>query len=392
MRILYLLTDGFGGHGGIALYNRDMLRALSDIPQVDAVDAVPRIVGAFDEALPPRVNWRSGAARGMAAYLASALHASRGLGRTDLIYCAHVNLMPVAALIKALRGTPVALMLYGIEAWTPLPQRLRNRAIRAADDILSISEYTLARFLEWTDHRRERAWLLPNAVHLEKFGAGSKDAELVRRFDLEGKRVLLIFGRMHPTERKKGFDELLEALPAILEREPRAVLLLAGDGDDRPRLSAKAKTLGVERAVRFTGPVAESEKAAIYRLADGYIMPSYQEGFGYVHLEAMACGIPVVASRADGAFDAVRGGLLGDLIDPHDRAAVVAAALKVLKQAKGVPAGLDFFAYPNFVRRVASWLGERSGAIRTSVPQPAEQASPAAAAPIGRRSVVAGRH
>jgi phosphatidyl-myo-inositol dimannoside synthase len=98
--------------------------------------------------------------------------------------------------------------------------------------------------------------------------------------------------------------------------------------------------------------VDEAEKADHYRLADAHVMPSRQEGFGFVHLEAMACGTPTVASSADGAFDAVRGGLLGGLVDPADPASVVAASLRAIDQPRGVPAGLDYFAFDAFAARI----------------------------------------
>ena len=77
------------------------------------------------------------------------------------------------------------------------------------------------------------------------------------------------------------------------------------------RLERKAASLGLKGNVVFAGRVSEAEKADHYRLADVFVMPGRQEGFGFVFLEAMACGIPVVASSVDGSREAVLNGELG---------------------------------------------------------------------------------
>lgn len=363
MRILYLLTDGFGGHGGIALYNRDMLKALADAPRVTAISAVPRIAAPFTESLPAKVRWYAGAGASASAFVARAFREALRLRPGDLIYCAHLNLLPLAAALKIVTGARLALAIYGTESWTR-GSRSQTLGLRVTDSVVSISAFTLDRFVGWSGYPRDRTTLLPNAIDLARYGDAPRRAGLVERYRLAGHKTLLILGRMHPTERQKGFDELLQALPAIRRETPGAVAILAGDGGDRARLEALAGKLGIADAVRFTGLVDEAEKADLYRLADAYVMPSYQEGFGFVHLEAMACGTPVVASNADGAREAVRKGALGVLIDPHDRADIVRGVREALARPRGIPPGLNYFAFPHFAERAAAWLARLVGAAR----------------------------
>jgi len=81
-------------------------------------------------------------------------------------------------------------------------------------------------------------------------------------------------------------------------------------------------------------------------------MPSKGEGFGIVFLEAMACGIPVVASKLDGSREAVRDGLLGILINPNEPEEIKAGILEALQRPRGsIPLGLDYFCYENFELR-----------------------------------------
>jgi glycosyltransferase involved in cell wall biosynthesis len=129
--------------------------------------------------------------------------------------------------------------------------------------------------------------------------------------------------------------------------------LIVGDGPDRRRLEEKAKSLGMDEHVVFAGLIPEAEKADHYRLADAYVMPSRGEGFGIVHLEAMACGIPAVASKVDGSREAVRDGALGILVDPSDQEDVKTGVLESLNRPKGVvPEGLDYFSYSYFEQRL----------------------------------------
>src|SRR5262249_19742155 len=109
--------------------------------------------------------------------------------------------------------------------------------------------------------------------------------------------------------------------------------------------------------VVFAGRVPEAEKADHYRLADVFVMPGRQEGFGFVFLEAMASGIPVVASNLDGSREAVLYGQLGELADPDDRQALKAAIRRALRRPRQIPDGLAFFSYENFRKRLENIVG-----------------------------------
>ena len=94
-------------------------------------------------------------------------------------------------------------------------------------------------------------------------------------------------------------------MPPLLAARPGARLVVAGDGDDRPRLEARAAALGLGGAVLFTGFVSEATLAELYRRAAVFVMPSLGEGFGLVYLEAMRAGKPCVAARGSAAEEVV---------------------------------------------------------------------------------------
>lgn len=356
LRILHIATDAYGGYGGVALYNRDVIEAMCADPTVAKVVSIARVQSAPLQPLPDKLTYDTSGLGSISNYLKAVARQVRANPNFDLVYCAHINLAPVAWAVAKLRRVPWVLCLYGIDAW-PGNASARSRFFaRRADLIISLSQVTLDRFLTWCPVPLDRTVVMPNAIHLEEFGIGPKKPELLARYGLEGKKVVMTFGRLDPIERYKGFDEIITLMPEMLSERPELRYLIVGKGDDRARLEAKAATFGVADKVIFTGPVDEAEKADIYRLADVYAMPSKGEGFGFVVLEAMACGVPAIGSNQDGTQEAVRGGLIGQVVDPDDLPAIRTAIIKVLDAPKEIPAGLHFFAFPAFTQRLQAAL------------------------------------
>jgi phosphatidyl-myo-inositol dimannoside synthase len=364
VRILVLLTDGFGGHGGIAKFNRDLLRALAGHPRCERVTAVPRLAPGPVGELPARVEHILDGLGGKLKYgLTVVGHAKRDI---NMVVCAHINLLPLAWLCARRARVPLLLIVHGIEAWKPTRSRIVNILAKQVDAVVAVSQVTLERFRTWSQARPDHSYVLPNCVELERFTPGPKNADLVRRYGLDGKDVIMTLGRLDAHERYKGIDEVIEALPDLAKSFPKITYLIAGDGTDRDRLRRKADTAGLNGRVIFTGHVAEGEKVDHYRLADAYVMPGRGEGFGIVYLEAMACGVPVVASSADASREAVREGKLGLVVDPDKPEQIkmgIAAALKT--KAGQAPDGLDYFSYGNFERRCHGILDSVVSGVRS---------------------------
>jgi asparagine synthase (glutamine-hydrolysing) len=353
IRILALVPDAFGGHGGIALYNRDILSALCRHPDCSGVVAIPRLMPNPGEPLPAGLTFVTDGIGSKKRYIRTVFRILRKDRNFDIILCGHINLLPLAYLVRLWLKIPVLLEIYGIDAWKPTHSPLANYLARKVDWYVSISDATRSRFLRWTGPSRHRGFLLPNAIHMELYGPGEKDQALLDRYGLKNKTVLMTLGRMVESERYKGVDVLIELLPELSERIPDIAYLIVGDGTDKQRLEEKAKDIGVADKAIFAGLIPEEEKAAHYRLADVYAMPSQGEGFGFVFLEAMACGVPVVASKIDGSREAVREGKLGILVDPSNRKEIISGIIAALNQPRGVvPEGLQFFSFSNFEKRL----------------------------------------
>jgi glycosyltransferase involved in cell wall biosynthesis len=206
--------------------------------------------------------------------------------------------------------------------------------------------------LQWSQLTQKKYFILPNAVIQRHYGVGGKSQALLQQYGLGGKTILLTLGRLAAEEKYKGFDEVMDLLPTLAKEIPTIAYMIVGDGDDLPRLEAKVRSLGIGDRVVFTGFIPEAEKADHYRLADAFVMPGRGEGFGFVFLEALACGIPVVGSRLDGSREALRPGELGILVDPDRPAEIQAGILAALKRPRGViPEGLEYFSFENFEKR-----------------------------------------
>jgi glycosyltransferase involved in cell wall biosynthesis len=350
-RILLLTTDAYGGHGGIALYNRDIAQALAEITEVEEIAVIPRNMPLPSESIPDKVRFLQQAAGSKARYIQLAMSEARQ--HFDLVICGHINLLPLAVLLNAYVRAPLALMVYGIDVWQS-PYLLARHWLKKVDAVWSISAITRDRMNAWAQLPESKYLLLPNAIHLERYGMAEKRTDLIERYKLSGSKLIMTLARFPGAERYKGVDEVLEIMPALLEKEPDIKYLVAGDGDDRPRLEAKAESLGLKDRVVFTGMVRETEKADLFRLADAFVMPGRGEGFGFVFLEALACGVPAVGSKVDGSREALRDGMLGELVDPTDLASIKQGILRTLAKPKGIPDGLAYFAWPAFSERVAS--------------------------------------
>ncbi len=359
MRTLVLTTDAFGGHGGIAKYNRDLLKALCLHGSMTEVVAIPRDVANALEPLPAKLIFQMDGVGGKHRFLAALGRRMAMRQPFDLVLCGHVNLLAAALLAAWRYRAPLVLWVYGIDVWNRPPGRVAAKACAYIDGYASISRVTADRFRSWAPLGGKSEWIVPNAIELDRFSPGPKDAALIERYGLRGKTVIATLARLVAAGRMKGIDEVLDLFPRLLRKRPDLSYLVMGDGSDKGRLEQKARDLGIADKVVFTGRISELEKAQHYRLADAFVMPSRGEGFGFVFLEAMACGIPVVASLIDGGREAVRGGLLGTLVDPGNPDDIVRGIDEALAKAREmVPVGLEYFAFENFTSRVHAFVDD----------------------------------
>ena len=243
--MLALVTDAFGGRGGIAQYNRDFLGAVAEAGIMSSITVLPR--QAPDPPEVPKTIEQMPSRPGRIAYSVAALRTAL-LRPVDVVFCGHLFMAPLAALITRLKGAKLIVQTHGIEAWRR-PSRSQRAALEAADLVLCVSRHTRAAVLSWAAIAPERVLVVPNTVR-EVFTPGDGSTQRAA-LALEGKRVLLTVGRMDSRERYKGHDRVIAAISDLVAKGHDICYLVVGDGDDRARLEALARGCWGEGARAF---------------------------------------------------------------------------------------------------------------------------------------------
>jgi D-inositol-3-phosphate glycosyltransferase len=244
------------------------------------------------------------------------------------------------------------------------------RIARTADRIVAASLVERAHLAWHCGADVERIRVIPCGVDLDLFRPSDAGAARAR-LGLAGERILLFVGRLAPI---KGLETLLRALAAAksngLGRTDLRLVVVGGDKEERwdgdaARLRRMAGELGVGAWVDFRGPQSQDVLPDYYAAADVCLVPSLYESFGMVALEAMACGVPVIASRVGGLPGTVQDGLTGLLIPEGDvRALADGIASLVEDEGRRWLLGRQAtewarrFAWPCIARSVVELYGE----------------------------------
>lgn len=370
MKDIFVFIEVFAIEGGIQSYVKDILRAYISLAsqkgnrtaEVFLLRDSPECANPFKGNDSIKFHYCKTDPRLLSRIrLAIALLTSLLLQRPQNVFCGHINLAPlVEALCKPL-SIPYTLLTYGKEVWEPLTPRCQN-ALKNAASVWTISRYSRDKASQVNSINPQQFQILPCAINGDVFTPGSKPQRLVEQYSLAGAKVLMTVARLWRGDIYKGVDVTIRALPTIAQQFPDVKYLVIGRGEDRPRLEKLTQELGVSDRVVFAGFVPTEALVDHYRLADVYVMPS-QEGFGIVYLEAMACGVPVLAGDADGSADPLQDGRLGWQVPHRDPEAVAVACLEILRGSDRRCDGewlrqeaIAAFGKPAFIQRLARLL------------------------------------
>lgn len=219
---------------------------------------------------------------------------------------------------------PKGLVGWWRKAMTEVTDRLDDRALRRVDAIQVENPWMLDYARQLNQHHEVDIRYAPPGVDSRRFAPSAEPR-------LGGRRDILCVGRFDDPRKNVGL--LLEAfarLPDALRTTSR--LLLAGSARPGPEFWTRADALGLRDCVEFVALPGEEELVRLYQRAAVFALPSDEEGFGVVILEAMACGVPVVATRCGGPEGIITDGTDGFLV-PRDDAGVMAMRLKTLLES-----------------------------------------------------------
>jgi phosphatidylinositol alpha-1,6-mannosyltransferase len=268
-----------------------------------------------------------GFGRRKSRFVRSVLAAAR---RSRLLYAAHTNLAPLGLLVKWISpNQSLCVATHGAEVWQPLSM-VRKWALRNADRVTAPSRFTADKVIAVQNVPAEKMAVVPWAVDprfLEKKPSGVTSAIPVGK-------ILLTVSRLAAPERQKGIDTVIRALPKLLEVFSDCYYVIVGDGDDRSRLMRLAESTGVKNRIVFAGFKSDEELVPYYEACDVFVMPSCQEGFGVVFLEAMAFGKPVIGGNHGGTPEVVIDGVTGFLVNYDDEEALAKQFLCLLRSAE----------------------------------------------------------
>ncbi|MEL7357722.1 MAG: glycosyltransferase family 4 protein [Cyanobacteria bacterium J06634_6] len=361
----------FGFKGGIQVYSAYLLKALQKVLPYAQFDI---FLLHDQQSMKPDCGYSNARfyfTGGIAQKIRNPLYAARVmyhamLAQPDLIISTHLNFTPVAKAIKQVTNIPYWTVAHGVEAWDISRPHLQ-KSLLIADRILPVSDYTRDRLLNEQSLEPERLHTLPNTVDTQQFQIGPKPVRLLKKYCFSANQpVILTVNRLCAAESFKSYDQVIAALPAILQQIPNTQYLIVGKGDDRDRLEQLIQDRQLQSNVTLAGFVPDEELCDYYNLCDVFAMPSKLEGFGIVYLEAIACGKPALGGNQDGAVDALQSGKLGALVTPDDSELIAQTLIQIIRQEYSLPlmyqpqalrkAVIDLYGFESFQQRLSVLL------------------------------------
>jgi glycosyltransferase involved in cell wall biosynthesis len=229
----------------------------------------------------------------------------------------------VAMLASALGGFTYSFTMHGpAEFYEPKYWRVDEK-VRRAKFVACISHFARSQAMVFAPQEQ---WAKLHVVHC---GVSPEQFE-PRRHEGTGSRLLFV-GRLAAV---KGLPVLLEAVAQLAKDRPDVTLVVVGDGPDRAKLEAQAKRLGIAGRVEFRGYQSQVQVRELLRQTDAFAMASFAEGVPVVLMEAMAAGVPVIATRIAGVPELVEEGVSGFLVPPGEPRVIAERAALLLDDAE----------------------------------------------------------
>jgi phosphatidylinositol alpha-1,6-mannosyltransferase len=342
MRLLYL-TPGCFDKGGISRYSRYQIEALRELLGVENVRVLSLLGPDADDFEEPfAVDWHSSARPGRVGLSDRVAFSTRALAsaaawKPNIALAAHVNFAPLLSAAARVSGARTMLNVYGLEVWSGLSPARRSHMARV-QQLISDCHFT-AEYVAEAGLHRGPVTVIWDPVDLTRFSPGAISRSVLAKYELPDPahyKLVVSLGRLAKAAAHKGFDRLIETAASLRDEAADLRFVIAGRGDDRPRLEALVASHGLQARVHFTGPIDEADLPDLYRTAYAFSLvsdrgPGRGEGIPLTPLEAMACGAPIFVGDEDGSREAVIDGRNGFVVSPRNPSAHREALLRLAR-------------------------------------------------------------
>lgn len=299
-----------------------MLRRLMDRPDIE-VRFVPTLVRAMRPLADLRAFWEIYRICREEKFDLVHTHSSKAgiLGRWAawLAGCRRIVHTPHGHVFTGYYGSVLSRLFVFAERFTA----------KITDIIITLTTKGIENHLAWRIASGEKFVAVPSGVELESFSPNRDGDRVAARSSLGLPLEGLIVGSVGRLDRVKGYDQLIEASVLVLRRRPDVWFAVAGDGEERMALAEQARSMRVADRWRFLG--WQENLNQVYRAFDLSILPSRNEGMGRTAVEAMACGLAVVATSVGGLPSVIENGVQGLLVPPENPRALADSILQLLE-------------------------------------------------------------
>ncbi|MFV9631150.1 MAG: glycosyltransferase family 4 protein [Methanosarcinales archaeon] len=293
------------------------------------------VITALDKGLPKesmeegfyvhRIFWRKIRFAGVISFWTKVFLVLRKVN-PDMIHVQSIEMCIPAFIAKKLMRKPYVVWGQGSDVYLPgkfiksiskLVLKSANKVIALTDDMKKEMQKICSRDVS----------VIPNGIDLSSFEDLSRKEARSRLQIKDDEKVILFVGTLRPV---KGIRYLIEAMRLIKDKNESTKLFLVGDGEEREYLKNLVKGLILEECVRFIGKVPNEKVPECMVASDVFVLPSLSEGFPVVILEAMASGLPIIATKVTGLLEIVKDGKNGILVESKSPDEIAEKVLLIL--------------------------------------------------------------
>jgi len=324
MRILHYVESTDLRWGGVPRFVLDCARVMAEsghpstVLTLDPTDSPIEWLGDGNAGVPRVEKLQGPSVLGRLFSPAQMAEIKKDLQRADVVHL-HCVWSPTTVQIGSAchsLGVPYVVSCHGmLDDWSMMQGATKKRIFHTLSARMFLENAARVHCTARAEFEQSHKWfangheaIVPYLIDLEPFQSLPGPEQARQRFNLGGgdKKTVLFLSRLH---HKKGLEHLIQAAATMQSQGFRGDFVIAGTGDEAyvRTLHEAAATLKIEDRMKFVGQVSGREKLSLYQAADLFVLPTSQENFGLVLVEALACGTPLVTTKGVDIWKDVQG-------------------------------------------------------------------------------------